>query len=208
MDLSLGTTVKKPPVNAGDIRDTGLSPGLGRSPGGGGHGNPLQYYYLENPMNRGAWWATVHRVADMTSYLACMHAPAHSECCMLWRQRLGCAQLGLWLYICLCLPPPTNLIPQCDDIVSSLSPSLVTLGELKPSQQHNLTTFLRLAGCSVQGECPGSEDVVNNQKLFSTAYFLVSALAGMDQKKGKKCCCLKIALFTVWDIWYIRFPPF
>ena len=107
-----------------------------------------------------------------------------------------------------CLPPPTNLIPQCDDIVSSLSPSLVTLGELKPPQQHNLTTFLRLAGCSVQGECPGSEDVVNNQKLFSTAYCLVSALAGMDQKKkGKKCCCLEIALFTVWDIWYIRFPP-
>ena len=82
VDLSLGTTVKKPPVNAVDIRDTGLSPGLGRSPGGGGHGNPLQYYYLENPMNRGAWWAPVHRAADMTSYLACMHAPAHSECCM------------------------------------------------------------------------------------------------------------------------------
>lgn len=62
----------------------------------------------------------------------------------------------------------------------------MALGELKLSQQHNLTTFLRLAGCSVQGERPGSEDVVHNQKLFSTAYFLVSALAGMDQKKKKK----------------------
>ena len=49
--------VKNPPANAGDIRDTGLIPGLGRSPGGG-HGNPLQYSCLENPMDRGAWWAT------------------------------------------------------------------------------------------------------------------------------------------------------
>ena len=46
----------------GDSRDTGLIPGSGRSPGGG-HGNPLQYSCLENPMDRGAWWATVHGVA-------------------------------------------------------------------------------------------------------------------------------------------------
>ena len=45
--------------NAGDL---GSVPGLGRSPGGG-HGNPLQYSCLETPMDRGAWWATVHRVA-------------------------------------------------------------------------------------------------------------------------------------------------
>ena len=54
--------VKNPPANAGDIRDTGLIPGLGRC-SGGGHGNPLQYYYLENPVEREGWWATVHRVA-------------------------------------------------------------------------------------------------------------------------------------------------
>ena len=46
------------PANAGDIRDSGLIPGSGRSPGGW-HGNPLQYSCLENPMDRGAWWATV-----------------------------------------------------------------------------------------------------------------------------------------------------
>ena len=51
--------VKNPPANAGDIRDTGLIPVSGRSPGGG-HGNPLQYSCLENPMNRGAWQAAVH----------------------------------------------------------------------------------------------------------------------------------------------------
>ena len=54
--------VKNPPANAGDMRDAGLIPGLGRSPGGE-HGNPLQYSCLENPIDRGAWWAIVHRVA-------------------------------------------------------------------------------------------------------------------------------------------------
>ena len=53
--------VKNPPVNAGDIRDVGPIPGSGRSPGVG-NGNQLQYSCLENPMDRGAWQATVHRV--------------------------------------------------------------------------------------------------------------------------------------------------
>ena len=53
--------VKNPPANAGDIRDVGLIPGSRRLPGGG-YGNPLQYSCLENPVDRGAWWATVHRV--------------------------------------------------------------------------------------------------------------------------------------------------
>ena len=54
--------VKNPPANAEDIRDSGLILGSGRSPGGG-HGNPLQYSGLENPMDRGAWRVTVHRVS-------------------------------------------------------------------------------------------------------------------------------------------------
>ena len=54
--------VKKPPANAGDIRDMGSIPGSGRLPGGG-HGNPLQCCCLENPMDRGAWQAIVHRFA-------------------------------------------------------------------------------------------------------------------------------------------------
>ena len=49
------------PASADDIRDSGSIPRLGRSPGGG-HGSPLQHSCLENPMDRGAWWATVHRV--------------------------------------------------------------------------------------------------------------------------------------------------
>ena len=54
--------VKNPPANAEDARDMGSIPGLERSPGGG-HGNPCQYSCLENPMDRGAWWATFHGVA-------------------------------------------------------------------------------------------------------------------------------------------------
>ena len=52
--------VKNLPANAGDIREVVSIPGLGRFPGGG-HGNPLQYSCLENPMDRGAWPAIVHR---------------------------------------------------------------------------------------------------------------------------------------------------
>ena len=54
--------VKNLPANAGDTRDSGLISGLGRSPGVG-NGNPLQYSCLENSMDRGTWWATVHGVA-------------------------------------------------------------------------------------------------------------------------------------------------
>ena len=50
------------------LRDTGSIPGSGRSPGGG-HGNPLQYSCLENPMDREAWWATVHGVAKSRTQL-------------------------------------------------------------------------------------------------------------------------------------------
>ena len=60
--------VKNPPSNAGDIRDVGSIPGLGRFPGGG-NGNPFQYSFLKNPMDRGAWWATVHWVAKSQTWL-------------------------------------------------------------------------------------------------------------------------------------------
>ena len=58
--MALG--VKNLPANAGNIRDTASIPGLERSPGGG-HGNPIHYSCLENPMNREAWQATVHRLS-------------------------------------------------------------------------------------------------------------------------------------------------
>ena len=74
--------VKNLPANAGDIRDMGSVPGLGRS-SGEGHGNSLQYSCLENPVDRGAWQATVHRVTKSPTLLtwlahvylliACLH---------------------------------------------------------------------------------------------------------------------------------------
>ena len=54
--------VKNRPANAGDRGDEDSVPGSGRPPGEG-HGNPFQYPCLENPMDRGAWWAAAHRVA-------------------------------------------------------------------------------------------------------------------------------------------------
>ena len=54
--------LKNPPANAGDTGDVGSIPGPGRSPGGG-NGNLLQFSCLENHMERGAWWPTVHGIA-------------------------------------------------------------------------------------------------------------------------------------------------
>ena len=54
--------IKSPSANTGDARDVDLIPGLGSSPGEG-NGNPLQYSCLGNPMEKGAWWATIHEVA-------------------------------------------------------------------------------------------------------------------------------------------------
>ena len=68
--------VKNLSVSARDTRDTCLIPGLGRSPGGG-HGNPLQYSCQENPMDRGAWWATVHRVAELNMT---EHTSTYTKC--------------------------------------------------------------------------------------------------------------------------------
>ena len=59
-----GSVVKNPPAYAGDAGDLGLIPGLGRSPAEG-NGNLLQYSCLGNPMYRGAWWVTVHGVAEL-----------------------------------------------------------------------------------------------------------------------------------------------
>ena len=60
--------VKNLPASAGNLRDMGSVPGSGRSPGGG-HSNPLQYSCLKNPMDRGAWQATVHRVEKSRTQL-------------------------------------------------------------------------------------------------------------------------------------------
>ena len=66
------------PANGGDIRDEGLIPGLGKSPRGG-HGNPLQFSCLKNPMDRGAWRATLHGVMKSQMRLKWLSTCAHLE---------------------------------------------------------------------------------------------------------------------------------
>ena len=88
--------VKNPPANAGGARDVGLIAGSGRSPGEG-NGNPLQYSCLENPMERGAWWATVHGVteSDRIQHTHRSIVWIHHTLCIssLFGEQLGCLQI-------------------------------------------------------------------------------------------------------------------
>ena len=72
--------VKNLPASGGDISDVGLIPGSGRSPAEG-NGNPLQYSCLENPMGRGGWQATVHRVAKSWTQLKRLNMHAWTVAC-------------------------------------------------------------------------------------------------------------------------------
>ena len=79
--------VKNLPANTEDLKEKCSISGLGRSPGGG-HGNPLQYSCLENPMNKGAWQATVHKIAESDrtegTWRACMHQLSCIVVCVPW----------------------------------------------------------------------------------------------------------------------------
>ena len=70
--------VKNPPTNAGHIRDVDLISGLGRSPGGG-YGNPLPYSSLKEPLDRGAWWAAVHRITKSQTPLKHLSSHPHNH---------------------------------------------------------------------------------------------------------------------------------
>ena len=87
----MALVVKNLPASARVITDVGPFPGLGRSPGGG-HGNPLQYLCLENPMDRGAWWATVHKVTESDTTEATYHARI---CLQGWYGQNWCAHPSL-----------------------------------------------------------------------------------------------------------------
>ena len=95
-----GSVVKNPPANAGAAGDTASTPGSGRSPGGG-PGNPLQYSCLENPMDRGAWRATVYGVEQSwtgLNDLVCTHVLIQqylSPSYMLGAYNYGCKRRSL-----------------------------------------------------------------------------------------------------------------
>ena len=79
MGLQGVSVLKNPPANAGDAEDSGSIPGLGRSPEGV-HGNPPQYSYWDNLMDRGAWRATVHGVIESDTIEARVRTHTHSQC--------------------------------------------------------------------------------------------------------------------------------
>ena len=73
----MALVIKNPPANAGDVRDAGSIPGLGRYLGGG-NGNSLQYSSLENPMDRGTWRTTVHGVSKSRMLLKRLSTHTHT----------------------------------------------------------------------------------------------------------------------------------
>ena len=99
--------IKNPSADPGDVRDVGLIPGSGRSPGGG-HSNPLQCSFLENPMDRGAWRATVHKVAKSRTRVKHLSTQAQMNGCSfvpvkLYQQKQAGGQI--WLKTCSLLTP-------------------------------------------------------------------------------------------------------
>ena len=111
-------------TDAGDARDIGSIPGLGRSPGEG-NSNPLQYSCLENPMNRGAWWATVHGVAKSRTWLS-EHTAHKSSIHHIWGHKetqlsdLACTQAQ---DILITYGIPSTVL----NLWSSSSPSIFTI---------------------------------------------------------------------------------
>ena len=108
-----GSVVKNPSANAGD---SGSIPGLGRFPGGG-HGNPLQYSCLENPMDRGAWRATVHGVteSDVTEELTTSNSvPSIRHILQRMREKSRLRDLLALLDLAICgLPTGATELARC-----------------------------------------------------------------------------------------------
>ena len=86
--------VKNPLANAGDRRDVGSVPGSARVPGGG-NGNPFQSSCLGNPVERGAWWATVHGVAESDTAGATVHSRPSQEALRTLEASLGLSEQGV-----------------------------------------------------------------------------------------------------------------
>ena len=109
-DSQVALVVKNPQANAGDIRVASSIPGLGRYPAGG-HGNPLQYSCLENPTDRGAWWATIHRVAKSQTRLKWLST--HPDIITGYEAQGGALSRSLQeVLVCVCVCTPTCIHTQ------------------------------------------------------------------------------------------------
>ena len=124
--------VKNPPANAGDERDAGSIPRLGRSPGGG---KPLQCSCLENPMDREAWWATVHGVSKSQTRLS--DNAQHNTLVKCW---------SVFMFIC------ELSILFCWFAWTTLFWLLWACSNLKPGNVGSLFFFLRLL-CLFRASC-------------------------------------------------------
>ena len=105
----------------------GSIPGSGRSPGGG-HGNPLQYSCLENPMDKGAWWAIVHRLAKSQAYLKRQSTHAHMPWMDCNYSRCQQTSISIYIYIYIYIWEGDQRIRWLDGITDSMD---VSLGELR-----------------------------------------------------------------------------
>ena len=124
--------VKNLPANAGDVRDVGLVPGSGRSPGGG-RGNPFRYSCLENAMDRRAWPATVHRVAQSRTQMKQLSTHVH---CLYNRIYLSGDS-------CIAVPPLDHVVMnQCKVII--LKPSEVFFSIDEHTNAAELTRVLEI----------------------------------------------------------------
>ena len=95
--------LKSPPADVGKARDVSLMPESGRFPGGG-HGNPLRCSCLENPVDRGAWWATAHGTAESGATKAAEHACVRADTKRKEKYELGANKLCVFptQFLCLC----------------------------------------------------------------------------------------------------------
>ena len=161
-----GWPYKEPSAKAGDIRNAALIPGLGRSPGGG-HGNPLQYSCLENPMDREAWRGAVHRVAKSQTWLkrlsmhACNDMEEPRDCHAEWSKS---EREGEILYD----------IPYMQNLKRNDTNELI----YKTEQTHRLREWIN--GCRAMGEC-GEEW---EEEIGSWDWHVYSAMFKMDNQQG------------------------
>ena len=86
---------RDPPANAGGMRDAGLIPGLGRSPGEG-NDNPLQHSRLENSMDRGSWWAIVHGISKESDITKHTCTPYPRDICEVLRKFMQLSRMNLY----------------------------------------------------------------------------------------------------------------
>ena len=157
--------VRNLPANAGDVRALGSIPGLGRSPGGG-HGNPLWYSCLENPMDRGAWWATVHRVTQSQTTLKQVSI-AQYVCWYIRRTLYQTFYLPPWHHLTLLIPSPSQktLVQRCSKSMfcgpMSVGKLLPICNEIKTATKNNRNFYSNLTEWFLSSESNNKVCILN-----------------------------------------------